>query len=136
MTLILRHGSEIYEKDRMSDPASSTEAQAHAQNQLKLEFVMEVRQHLDWMHGASTQLEALDPISWDRMHNIAHNIGARANALNLGVMQSCTRELEQFAASVTRGPADERSNNVERAMVAIETLELELAELRRNADPI
>jgi hypothetical protein len=118
----------------MSDPASSAQAQAHAQNQLKLEFVTEVRQHLDWMQSASSQLEALDLISWGRIHNIAHNIGARAEALNLGVMQSCARELEQFATSVTRGPADERTNNVERAMVAIETLELELAELKRSTD--
>src|ERR1043165_6361215 len=95
-------------------------------NALVKEFLSEVSTDLERLRAASTDPDALDSASWRRLQTTAHNIGVRAEALKLGVMQHCARELEQFAADVVTPTGSSKSASIQGAMIALEILELEL----------
>jgi hypothetical protein len=123
-------------------PPQAVQARLH--DQLVLELVREVRLQLELMRAAAAALEAQDVAAWRGTNTAAHNIAARADALRLGVLRSCARELERFSAAILDGKAlDGKSLDgaagadaglVQRAMVAIETLELELQALGERSN--
>src|SRR5687767_15018375 len=109
----------------MSDFASHEQHSAGAREQLARAFVREVRDELDRIRATTAELEAFDISAWHRVQTAAHNIGARAQAVGLAVLTSCARELEQFSGAMLSGDARDRSYTMQRAMVALEALDLE-----------
>jgi hypothetical protein len=123
----------------MNDVQPPHAVQARLHDQLVLELVREVSLQLELMRGARVSLEAQDPAAWRGANTVAHNIAVRADALRLGVLESCARELEKFSAAILDGKSpDENAASdaglVHRAMVAIETLELELRALGERSN--
>ena len=107
-------------------------ARERQRNQLIRELLEEARRDVARMQAVSSTLGGSDSISWRRIQNVAHNLGARAAALDLGVLQMCAQELEQFATAMLEGTSDGKNQALEAAMVAIETISLELEALQRQ----
>jgi hypothetical protein len=97
-----------------------------------MEFIAEVNRDLQRLREGHADLDALHPTSWRRLQLAAHNIGARAEGLELQVLQSCARELEQLATEVLTPTPSDRSQSIEGAMVALEMLDLELRALKKD----
>src|SRR4051812_5963635 len=108
-------------------------ARDRIQAQLVGELVREARGELDGMLSAGLHAGSIAAPDWRRVQLAAHNIAARAAALRLGVLELCAREFEQLAAGLATGDGAERSARVEAALVALETIGLELDSLHRNA---
>ena len=118
----------------MNDIGSREISAAGIQDRLVREFVAEAREELDRMKADKPGLEALRAEVWRRTWNSAHNIAARAGALRLGVLQRCALELEHFSSAFLEGNTAEQIANLEMAMIAIATIELELALLQQQAE--
>jgi hypothetical protein len=83
-----------------------------------------------------TALKALDTNEWGRTQRTAHNIAARAHALDQGVLASCARELERFAGAIVAGNLAEQTAALQGAEIAIEIIDLELGVLSRSAGSV
>jgi hypothetical protein len=116
----------------MKDSSGEEKDQVNKQNALTMEFITEANVDLERLRLGAMDLAELEPTSWRRVQHLAHNIGARAAALKLGVLQICARELEQFSIDVLKAGSTDRSECIQGAMVALEMLDLELQALKRN----
>ena len=116
----------------MNDSPPGEPDQANKQHVLIMEFITEVNRDLERLREGNADLAALLPASWRRLQITAHNIGARAEGLDLQVLQVCARELERFAMEVLTPTASDKSESIEGAMVALEMLDLELHALKRD----
>jgi hypothetical protein len=95
------------------------------------EFLVDASRDVERMRGLMAELEAGDPAAWSRVQNLAHNLGARSQALKLGVMHAAARELERFTNERENGaPLDDFF--VQCVNSAIETLGLEILALKRS----
>jgi hypothetical protein len=115
----------------MTDPRNrETQDSERHRHQLE-EFLTDATRDVERMRGLVAELEAGDPAAWSRVQNLAHNLGARSQALKLGVMNAAARELEGFTNERQAGaPLDDFF--VQCVISAIETLALEIASLRRS----
>ena len=95
------------------------------------ELVREASTEIARMRASTRVLESLDLTEWVRTQRSAHNISARAHALNLGVLASCSRELERFAGAVVTGSEPDRATALQSAAIAIEAVDLELSVLSK-----
>lgn len=118
----------------MNDSASHDKQRVRIHNQLVLDFVSEVREQLEGIHKNTLELEAFEAAAWERTLTVAHNIGARAQALRLGVLASCAREFENFAGLMLTGDVQSRRSAFQSAMVALETISLEIQSLSKGLD--
>ena len=116
----------------MNDSPPGEPDQTNKQHVLIMEFITEVNRDLERLREGNADLAALLPASWRRLQITAHNIGARAEGLDLQVLQVCARELERFAMEVLTPTASDKSESIEGAMVALEMLDLELHALKRD----
>lgn len=114
----------------MKDPRERETVERERHRQQLEEFLSDATRDVERMRGLVVELEAGDIAAWTRVQNIAHNLGARSQALKLGVMTACARELEQLT--------DERQNGapldgffIQCVTSAIETLAIEVASLKR-----
>jgi hypothetical protein len=96
------------------------------------ELVRETAVEVARMRERSVALEAPDPNEWERIRRTAHNIAARAQALDLGVLARCARELERFAGALVTGDRDGQTLALQGAAIAIETIDLELGVLSKG----
>jgi hypothetical protein len=94
------------------------------------EFLGDATRDVERMRALVGELERGDDAAWERVQTIAHNLGARSLALELGVMNACARELEQLTDERQRGVPLDRFF-MQCVASAIETLALEIAVLRR-----
>ena len=99
-------------------------------DRLILELIDEASREVRWMRDADCHLEAFDSASWKTTQHLAHNLAARANALNLAVLARGAQELEQFASKVLGNSRADRPSDVYAAQVAIELIEIELDTLK------
>jgi hypothetical protein len=109
--------------------------QVKQRNALIMEFITEVSRDLERLRAGRVHLDVPDSTSWRRLQTAAHNIGARAEGLKLGVLQLCARELEQFALEVLRPTDSDKSESIQGAMIALEMLDLELTALKKGLQP-
>jgi hypothetical protein len=114
----------------MNDSRGGEKGQGNKHDALVMELITEVNCTLERIRLDNADLGALDPASWRRLQNAAHNIGARAAGLDLQVLQLCALELEQFAVDVLMPSGLDKSESVQGAMVALEALDLELHALK------
>jgi hypothetical protein len=84
------------------------------------------------IRASTAALEAMDTNEWERTRRLAHNLAARAQALDLGVLASCARELERFGDAIVSGDREDQSGALQGAAIAIETIDLELGVLSRS----
>lgn len=119
----------------MKDSSGEEKDQVIKQHALVMEFITEGHVDLERFRLGATDLADLDPTSWRRLQHLAHNIGARAAALKLGVLQICARELEQFSIDVLKAASSDKSECIQGAMIALEMLDLELKALKRSVAP-
>ena len=113
----------------MTDFAPHDERGTQAQRRLVLEFVGEVRADLDSLKASAVDLEAGDSRAWRRAQVIARSISARAQDLNLGVLGNCAQELDQFSDLLFDGPPSAKPSALRSAMIALDTVRLELQSL-------
>src|SRR4051812_47157864 len=113
----------------MNDIHSKEQAKCLEQDKLVRELARDVAEDVQRMRATSAELEAVDWVAWRRVQNAAHNIAARAGALKLVVLQQCARELEELAACVQTLNESGKARHLESAMVAIETIALEVETL-------
>jgi HPt (histidine-containing phosphotransfer) domain-containing protein len=99
------------------------------------ELVREVGVETARIRERTAVLEALDTDEWQRAQRWAHNIAARAQALNLGVLASCAWELERFAGDIVVGDPEGQTTALRNAAIAIETIDLELSVLSKGERP-
>jgi HPt (histidine-containing phosphotransfer) domain-containing protein len=92
-------------------------------------LVRDVGVEIARIRESTAVLAAPDTEEWGRIQRLAHSIAGRAQALNLGVLAGCARELERFAAAITAGNAKDRAGALQGAAIAIETIDLELSAL-------
>jgi hypothetical protein len=116
----------------MNDSPMGEKTQVTKHQALVMEFITEVNRDLERFRFENTDLAKLDANSWRKVLNAAHNIGARAEALKLGVLEICARELEQFATDVLKTPGSNKSEFIQGSMIAIEMLDLELNALKKS----
>ena len=114
----------------MKDPRERETVERERHRQQLDEFLSDATRDVERMRGLVVELESGDAAAWTRVQTMAHNLGARSQALKLGVMTACARELEQLT--------DERQNGapvdvflMQCVTSAIETLAIEIASLRR-----
>jgi hypothetical protein len=107
--------------------------QVNERNALVTEFLSNVSRDLERLRSSSHDPDALDSAWWRRLQSTAHNIGARSEALKLGVMRRCALELEQFSAEVLTPTDSGASDSIQGAMIALEIVELELRALQSDA---
>jgi hypothetical protein len=117
----------------MNDFSSREISPAQLQDRLVREFIEQARSDLAGVRAEMGALETLDSGAWRRTQVLAHNIGARAEVLKLGVLQRCARELEHFSLEILDGKSPDKAANVEMAMVAVETIDLELSSLEERS---
>ncbi len=96
------------------------------------ELVREAGAELTRIRQSTAALEAQDTIAWERTQRWAHNIAARAQALNLGVLASCARELERFSGAMVAGGPQGKAVTLQSAAIAIEATDLELRALSKT----
>jgi hypothetical protein len=116
----------------MNDSPPGEPDQVTKQHVLLMEFIIEVNRDVQRLREGAADLAALLPASWRRLQSTAHNIGARAEGLQLQVLQVCARELEQFAIQALAPTVSDKSETIEGAMVALEMLDLELHALKTD----
>jgi hypothetical protein len=119
----------------MNDAPSGEKYQVSNRDALVMEFIIEVSRDVEQLRACNVDSGALDPTSWRRLQKSAHSIGVRAEALELGVLRLCAKELEQFAVEVLRPTGSDKSESIQGAMIALEMLDLELQALKRTAAP-
>jgi HPt (histidine-containing phosphotransfer) domain-containing protein len=114
----------------MTDPRGREPAERERHRQMLAEFLADATRDVERMRGMLTALDAGDAAAWARVQNLAHNLGARSQALKLGVMNACARELEHLTQDRENGaPLDDFFRQC--VSSAIETLALEIETLRR-----
>jgi hypothetical protein len=96
------------------------------------ELVRDAGAELTRIRQSTAALEAQDTIVWERTQRWAHNIAARAQALNLGVLASCARELERFSGAIVVGGPKGKAVTLQSAAIAIEAIDLELRALAKS----
>jgi hypothetical protein len=96
------------------------------------ELVREAGIEMARVRASTAALEGLDRNEWERTQRLAHNIAARAQALDLGVLANCARELERFAGTIVAGEPKDQSVALQGAAIAIETIDLELSVLSKS----
>jgi hypothetical protein len=116
----------------MTDSPRGEPDQLNKQHALIMEFITDVNRDLQRLREGNADLVSMNPAAWRRLQVAAHNIGARAEGLELQVLQACARELEQFAMEVLTPTAAGKSGSIEAAMVALEMLDLELHVLQKD----
>lgn len=114
----------------MTDPRERETVERERQQQQLEEFLGDATRDVERMRALVPELEADDAAAWARVQNMAHNLGARSQALKLGIMNACARELEQLTDEHQNGaPLD--GFFMQCVASAIETLAIEIASLRR-----
>jgi hypothetical protein len=116
----------------MNDSPRGETDHVDKQQALITEFITDMNRELARLRAGSADLVALHPASWRGLQIAAHNIGARAEGLELQVLQTCARQLEGFAIEVLTPSASNKPESIEGAMVALEMLDLESRALNRN----
>ena len=96
------------------------------------ELVREASAEMRRIRASTRALESLDMAEWARTQRTAHNIAARAQALNLGVLASCSRELERFAGTVVTGAEPDQATALRNAAIATEAVDHELSVLSKS----
>jgi hypothetical protein len=96
------------------------------------ELVRETAVEMARIRESTAALNAQDTSDWERTQRLAHNIAARALALDLGVLASCVRELERFAGAIVTGDFTGKTVALQGAAIAIETIDLELSVLSKG----
>ena len=119
----------IHIEELMNDIGTRENSPALVHAKLVLELLQYARCELSVMRTAAAVPEAKDAQAWQRTSIAAHNIAVRAEALRLGVLQRCASELELLTTAILNETKSGRHSPVELAMIAIETLELELSAL-------
>jgi len=102
------------------------------QEALIQELVREASTEIARVRASTHALASLDMSEWERTQRSAHNIAARACALNLGVLASCSRELERFAGAVLTASKPAQPSALQSAAIAIEAVDLELSVLSKS----
>ena len=102
------------------------------QEALIQELVRQASTEIARIRARTHALASLDMSEWERTQRSAHNIAARAHALNLGVLASCSRELERFAGAVLTGSLPDQPSALQSAAIAIEAVDLELSVLSKS----
>jgi hypothetical protein len=115
----------------MNDSPPGEPDQVDKQHVLIMEFITEVNRDLERLREGNADLVALHPTSWRGLQIVAHNIAARAEGLELRVLQVCAWELEQLVIEVLTPTAADKSEGIEAAMIALEMLNLELLALKK-----
>jgi HPt (histidine-containing phosphotransfer) domain-containing protein len=95
------------------------------------ELVRETGVEMARLRASTAALEAMDKNEWERAQRLAHNIAARAQALDLGVLARCARELERFAGAIVAREPGGQTLALQGAAIAIETIDLELGVLSK-----
>ena len=114
----------------MTDPRGRETVERERHLQQLEEFLGDATRDVERMRDMVAELEAGDATAWARVQTMAHNLGARSQALKLGVMIACARELEMLTNERQNGaPLDEYFMMC--VTSAIETLSIEIAQLRR-----
>jgi len=114
----------------MTDPRGREPAERERQRQMLGEFLADATRDVERMRGMLTALDAGDAAALARVQTLAHNLGARSQALKLGVLNACARELEQLTEERQNGaPLDDFFRQC--VSSAVETLALEIDALRR-----
>jgi HPt (histidine-containing phosphotransfer) domain-containing protein len=93
------------------------------------ELVQEASVEMSRVRASTAALEALERNDWERIQRLAHNIAARSQALDLGVLASCAQELERFAGAIVNGDPKGQAVALQNAAIAMETVDLELSVL-------
>jgi hypothetical protein len=126
---VWRRGGPVYDGS-MTDLRQREAVERERQRHQLEEFLVDATRDSERMRALLAELEAGDPAAWSRVQNIAHNLGARALALKLGLLNACARELERLT--------DERQDGapldgffMQCVGAAIETIALEIAALKR-----
>jgi hypothetical protein len=96
------------------------------------ELVREVGVAIARVRESTAALRARDGNEWERTHQLAQAITARAQALNLGVLAGCARELERFAGAIASGDPGGHALAMQGAAIAVETIDLELSALSKR----
>jgi len=114
----------------MTDPRERETVEREQQQQQLEEFLSDAARDVERMRARVPELDAGNAAAWAHVQNMAHNLGARSQALKLGVMNACARELEQLTVERQNGaPLD--GFFLQCVASAIETLAIEIASLRR-----
>jgi hypothetical protein len=114
----------------MSDPRERESAERAARERQVREFLDDATRDLQRMRGLAARLESDDGAAWTEVQNLAHNVAARAAALKLGVLDACSRELENLADEHLAGaPLD--AFLLQCLASALETVALEIESLKR-----
>jgi len=96
------------------------------------ELVREAAVEMARIRTGTPPLETLDRHGWEHSRRLAHNIAARAQALDLGVLAACARELERFAGGVALADSKDQAVALQGAAIAIETIDLEVSVLSKS----
>jgi hypothetical protein len=113
-------------------PQDQVSERTHDRQVLVQELVREAGVELTRIRQSTAALEARDTIAWERAQRWAHNIAARAQALNLGVLASCARELERFSGAIVTGGPEGNAITLQSAAIAMEAIDLELRALSKS----
>lgn len=118
----------------MKDFGSQDQSTERTRERLVLirELVREVSMEIARIRASTAAWEAVNPGEWHRTERAAHNIAARAQALELAVLSSCARELERFAGAIASQDLRDPEAALQGACIALETIDLELASLSRT----
>jgi hypothetical protein len=116
-------------------PQDNFDEQTRVRRALVAELIRDASAEMARMRESTAALEAQDSNEWERARRSAHNIAARAQALDLGILASCARELERFAGLVIAGGLQRQPAALQNAAIAIETIDLELAVLSKSDRP-
>ena len=96
------------------------------------ELIREAGIEIAQIRASAGALKALDRNEWERTEKLAHSIAIRAQALDLGVLATCARELERFAGAIVTGDPTGHTVALQAAAIAIETIDLELSALSKR----
>lgn len=114
-----------------ADPREREAVERNGNRQALEEFLGDASQEVEHMRGMAAELSTGDPAPWLRLQNIAHNLAARSQILELGVLNACARELQQLVDERQKGaPLDDFF--LQCVTGAIETLAIELDVLKRS----
>jgi hypothetical protein len=94
------------------------------------EFLGDAGQDVGRMRSMILELDAGKVAAWERLENIAHNLAARSQLLELGVLNACVRELQQLVEESQKGRALD-TFFLQCVSSAIETIALEIDVVKR-----
>jgi hypothetical protein len=103
-----------------------------APQSLVQEFIRETGVEMARLRAITAALKSLDIGEWQRTRQLAHDIAARAQALDLVVLATCARELDRLAGAIVTGDPEGQAAALPNAAIAIETIDLELGILSKG----